>query len=149
VTSLGRSIRKACILVGLARASYDWRPVVRDDTELRRPVMCVSGDGSAMWSIQSLWTASRYDIPVTFVIISNGCYRQVRLMKTLILGEENKGRFLGTDLCGPQNDFCKIAEGMGISGQKITQPSQIKEALDYAINSHKPNVVEVIVDPAF
>jgi benzoylformate decarboxylase len=114
-----------------------------------RPVVSVSGDGSAMWSIQSLWTSARYNIPVTFIIVSNGCYRQVRLMKTLILGEKNKGRFLGTDLCGPQNDFCKIAEGMGVSGQKVDKPSQLKDVLTSALKSNRPNLVEVNVDPAF
>jgi benzoylformate decarboxylase len=113
-----------------------------------RPVVCISGDGSAMWSIQSLWTASRYNIPVTFIIASNGCYRQVRLMKTLILGEKGKGRFLGTDLCGPRNDFCKIAEGMGMSGRKVDQPSRLKDVLTEALKSNRPNLIEVTVDPA-
>ena len=49
-----------------------------------------------MWSIQSLWNASHYDIPVTFVIVSNACYRQVRMMKARIMGEGVRGRDLGT-----------------------------------------------------
>ena len=117
--------------------------------DAKRPVVCVSGDGSALWSIQSLWTASRYDIPVTFIIIANGCYRQVRLMKTLLLGEKNKGRFLGTDLCGPQNDFVKLAEGMGVPGQKVDNPAALKGVLENALKSNKPNLVEVSVDPSF
>ncbi|HWU38939.1 MAG TPA: thiamine pyrophosphate-dependent enzyme, partial [Candidatus Acidoferrum sp.] len=78
-----------------------------------RPVVCVSGDGSAMWSIQSLWTATHYNLPVTFVICANACYQQVRNMKALLMGGRAKGRYLGTSLRPPQNDFCKIAEGMG------------------------------------
>lgn len=113
-----------------------------------RPVVCVSGDGSAMWNIQSFWTASRYNIPVTFIVIANGCYRQVRLMKTMLMGEKAKGRYLGTDLCQPQTDLCKTAESMGVSSQKVEKPSQLKGALKEAFASNKPNLVEVFVDPA-
>ena len=47
-----------------------------------RPVVAVIGDGSAMWSNQSLWTAAHYNIPVTYVICANASYSQVKLMKT-------------------------------------------------------------------
>ena len=50
-------------------------------------MVCVSGDGSAMWSIQSLWNAAHDNIPVTFIILSNAAYRQVRIMKTRLMGE--------------------------------------------------------------
>lgn len=111
-----------------------------------RPVVSVSGDGSALWSIQSLWTAARYNIPVTFIITSNQCYRQVRIMKTLLMGKNVEGRNLGTDLNPPQNDFCKIAEGMGLSSQKIEKPDKLRGALHKAFNLDKPNLVEVAVD---
>jgi benzoylformate decarboxylase len=111
-----------------------------------RPVVSISGDGSAMWSIQSLWTAARYDVPVTYIIIANSCYRQVRLMKTMIMGEKVKGRVLGTELCNPQNDFCKIAEGMGLTAQKVEHPSELKAALNRALELNKPNLIEVRVE---
>ena len=50
------------------------------------PVVCVSGDGSAAWSIQALWNAAHDGLPVTFVILANRCYRLVRLMKGRLLG---------------------------------------------------------------
>ncbi|MBN2062356.1 MAG: thiamine pyrophosphate-binding protein [Deltaproteobacteria bacterium] len=111
-----------------------------------RPVVCISGDGSAMWSIQSLWTAARYNVPVTFIVISNGCYRQVRLMKKILMGEKVTGRNLGTDLCLPANDFCKIAEGMGITAQKLERPEDIRETLKKALSLNKPNLIDVTVD---
>jgi benzoylformate decarboxylase len=113
-----------------------------------RPVVCVSGDGSALWGIQSLWVASRYEIPVTFIIISNAAYRQVRLMKRKILGEKAIGRNLGTELLPPQNDFCKIAEGMGLAAQKVETPEQLSRALKRALDSNKPNLVDIAVDAA-
>ena len=111
-----------------------------------RPVLCVSGDGSAMWSIQSLWNASHDDIPVTFVIISNAAYRQVRLMKAKLLGDGAKGRNLGTVLSPPEIDFCKIAEGLGVSAQKVTEPGRLRSALKKGLGSGVPNLIDVVVD---
>ena len=114
-----------------------------------RPVVCIAGDGSAMWSIQSLWNASHYSIPVTFIVVSNSCYRQVRIMKTKLMGDEVKGRNLGTVLCPPEIDFCKIAEGLGIAAQKVTDPADLRNALKNALGSGAPNLIDVVVDPSF
>jgi benzoylformate decarboxylase len=114
-----------------------------------RPVVCVSGDGSAMWSIQSLWNAAHYDIPVTFIILSNRAYRQVRMMKTRILGEQTKGRNLGTVLSPPEVDFCSIAQGMGLAGRKVTKPDELGPALAEAFGSGAPNLIDVVVDASF
>ncbi len=107
------------------------------------PIVGICGDGSAMWSIQSLWTAARYQIPVTYIICANACYQQVRIMKNHIFGEKAKGRYLGTDLCPPQNDFCQIAEGMGVQAQRIEKPEQLKSGLQKAFSLNKPNLIEV------
>jgi benzoylformate decarboxylase len=114
-----------------------------------RPVICVTGDGSAMWSIQSLWNASHHALPVTVVVVSNACYRQVRMMKARILGEQDKGRNLGTSLCPPEIDFCQIAGALGIAGQRVTEPDELARALRHAVESGQPYLVDVAVDPSF
>jgi len=111
-----------------------------------RPVVCISGDGSALWSIQSLWVSARYEIPVTFIILSNAAYRQVRLMKRKILGDKARGRDLGTVLAPPQADFCKIAEGMGLMAEKVEKPEQISGVLKRALGSGRPYLVDIEVD---
>jgi benzoylformate decarboxylase len=108
-----------------------------------RPVVCISGDGSAMWSIQSLWTAAHYKIPVTFIICANNVYQQVRISRTMVLGEKAQGRNLGTDLSHPKNDFVKIAEGMGIQSQRVEKPGELKYALRKAFELNQPSLVEV------
>ncbi|MFC1910584.1 thiamine pyrophosphate-dependent enzyme, partial [Chloroflexota bacterium] len=92
----------------------------------------------------SLWTAAHYNIPVTFIICVNNSYKQVRMMKHLLMGEKAEGRYLGTDLSDPQNDFCKIAEGMGVMSQRVEKPEQLMVILKTAFNSNRPNLVEVI-----
>ncbi len=114
-----------------------------------RPVVCVSGDGSAMWSIQSLWNAAHYDIPVTFIVLSNAAYRQVRIMKTKLMGEGVKGRNLGTVLSPPDIDFCRIAEGMGLAARRVTEPGELRAAFQEALAAGVPNLIDVAVDPSF
>jgi benzoylformate decarboxylase len=111
-----------------------------------RPVVAVVGDGSAMWSIQSLWTAARYQIPVTYVVCANASYCQVKVMKTLLMGERAKGRYLGMDLDSPRIDFAHMAQATGVSGQKVDQPGQLRGALRSALESGKPALVEVVIE---
>ena len=111
-----------------------------------RPVVAVVGDGSAMWSIQSLWTAAHYQIPVTFVVCANGGYCQVKLMKTLLIGEKKKGRHLGTEVDNPRIDFLQLAQGMGVHGQRVERPEQLGQALRLAMGLGKPALVEVCIE---
>jgi len=110
------------------------------------PVVAIVGDGSAAWSIQSLWTAAHYNIPVTFIVLSNRSYQQVRKMKHLVMGEIAKGRYLGTNLDEPEIDFYKLAESLGISAQKADKPEQLSKVLANALKSNKPNLIEVVIE---
>lgn len=110
------------------------------------PVVCVSGDGSAAWSIQALWTASHYQIPVAFIICSNGIYRQVRIMKNMILGENTRGRNLGTDISCPHIDFVGLAQALGVKATKVERPEDLQSALRSAFNTAGPSLVEVVVE---
>jgi len=109
------------------------------------PVVAVCGDGSAAWSMQSLWTAAHYDLPITYVIVQNASYRMVKYSRTLLLGGTMSGRHLGTDLDEPVVDFRKLAEAMGVHGEKVEQPQELRRKLRAALNSGKPSLVEVCV----
>jgi benzoylformate decarboxylase len=111
-----------------------------------RPVVAVVGDGSAMWSIQSLWTAARYQIPVTYVVCANASYCQVKVMKNFLMGEQAKGRYLGMDLDNPRIDLAGMAQAMGVYSQKVEDPGQLRGALRSALESGKPALVEVIIE---
>jgi len=109
----------------------------------QHPVVCVSGDGSALWSIQSLWTAAHYQIPVTFIICANQAYQQVRLTRKLYGGNSEEKKYLGTDLSDPAVDFCRLAEGFGLTAQRVERSEQIDKILKTAFHLDKPNLVEV------
>ena len=111
-----------------------------------RPVIAVVGDGSAIFSCQSLWVAAHNDLPVTFVIVSNAGYQTVRRSILSRMGESARGRFSGTYLENPKIDFVQLAQSMGVRGQKVESPDDLREVLKSALESDKPSLVEVVVD---
>ncbi len=116
-----------------------------------RPVFGIIGDGSAMMTIQGLWTAANDDIPCVFVICNNGMYRVLKVnfnvyqQDVLELPETSGGRLLYSDF-GTPFDMAAIANSMGVHGERITEPSQIKPAVDRAIASGKPALLDMVID---
>jgi len=115
-----------------------------------KPVVAIVGDGSAMYTIQSLWTAAHHNVPVIYVIISNQSYRILkfnmnRYRRTMNI--EPRGRpHPYMDLTEPPLDFVSIAGGLGVAGKCITYPDDIRPSLKEAINLGKPYVLEVRTD---
>ena len=116
-----------------------------------RPVFGIIGDGSAMMTIQGLWTAANDNIPCIFVICNNGMYRVLKVnfnvyqQDILELPETSGGRLLYSDF-GTPFDMAAIANSMGVHGERITEPSQIKPAVDRAVASGKPALLDMVID---
>lgn len=116
-----------------------------------RPVFGVIGDGSAMMTIQGLWTAANDNIPCVFVICNNGMYRVLKVnfdiyQREILNESEPAGRnLLYSDFPLPF-DIASIANSMGVHGERIVDPSEIKPAIDRAIASGKPALLDVVID---
>ena len=116
-----------------------------------RPVFGIIGDGSAMMTIQGLWTAANDNIPCIFVICNNGMYRVLKTNfnvyqeEILKLPETSGGRLLYSEFSTPF-DMASIANSMGVHGERITEPGQIKPAVDRAVASGKPTLLDVVID---
>jgi benzoylformate decarboxylase len=112
-----------------------------------KQVVAVVGDGGASWSIQSLWTAARYHIPVTFVITNNATYRQVKLVRKMVLGEYPlTEKHEGMELDEPVLNFSMLAQSMGVKGESVQDPGDLGRALRAAFHSDEPRLVEVFVE---
>ncbi|MEE9612408.1 MAG: thiamine pyrophosphate-binding protein [Desulfatiglandales bacterium] len=112
-----------------------------------RPVIAIIGDGSAMYSVQSFWTAAHHNIAVVYIIISNQSYRILkynmnRYRRTQKIAPRGQP-YPFMDLTDPPLDFVEIAHGMGIDGKLITKPDDIKEALREALSIDRPYILEV------
>jgi benzoylformate decarboxylase len=114
-----------------------------------RQVLAIVGDGSAAWSMQSLWTAARYEIPVTFVITNNAIYGQVKLVRRAVLGDYPLDEtHEGMDIDRPVIDFSLLARAMGVEGTRVSEAGHVAETVREALASGRPRLVEVMVESA-
>jgi benzoylformate decarboxylase len=107
-----------------------------------RRVVCLIGDGSAMYCIQAIWTAAQRGLPITFVVMNNSGYGAMRAFSQLMQAH----RPPGIDL--PGLDFVALAKGHGCPGQRVTDVGQLDRILGEALAAAGPALVEVVVDPA-
>jgi benzoylformate decarboxylase len=114
-----------------------------------RPVIAISGDGSALYTIQALWTAAHHKIPVIWIILKNRAYRILKINLDLYrkqIGLTGKSSYPNTDLTDPDLDFVKLAEGFGVEAERVTEPDRIAPALRAALESGRPRLIEVCVE---
>jgi benzoylformate decarboxylase len=110
-----------------------------------RPVVCYSGDGSAMYSIQALWTAAHHKLPLTVVIVNNGGYR---IIKQRLLAFHGDDHYVGMDFADPPLDFTGMAKSLGLEAMRITDAKDLKSTLASAFRRPGAKLIEVVVDGA-
>ena len=115
-----------------------------------RPVVGILGDGSAMMTIQGLWTAANSNIAAVYVICNNRSYRILKLnmnrYKTHILGEDRlSSKYIGMDFPLPL-DMAAIANAMGVHGRTVEDPEDLGPALKEALGLGKPALLDVVID---
>ena len=111
-----------------------------------RPVIAIVGDGSAMYSIQALWTAANLRLPITYVIPNNRGYR---ILKERLVSFRKTDRFVGMDIADPDIDFVSLAGSMGLQSRRVDSPRDFSDVLREAIASRVPNLIDVRVANGF
>jgi acetolactate synthase-1/2/3 large subunit len=103
-----------------------------------KQVVSISGDGAFMINIQDLETAVRLGLKnLTFVVANNCAWGMIKSCQKIAMGK----RLIDVEL--PEFDYAKCAEGFGCYGEVVTDPNEIKPALERAKNSNKPAVLDV------
>ena len=105
----------------------------------KEPAICLTGDGSFMFNVQELETAVRLELPVIIVIANNCAWGMIKSNQKMNLAK----RCCDTEL--PPTNYAEIAKGFGCYGEKVTDPEDIKPALQRALESKKPAVIDVDV----
>jgi len=107
-----------------------------------RRTVCLIGDGSAMYSIQALWTAAQRKLPLTVVVINNAGYGAMRSFSQVM----QVRNVPGLDL--PGIDFVKIAQGMGCDAVRVGKASELAATLKHGLAHDGVSLIEVVVDSA-
>jgi benzoylformate decarboxylase len=108
-----------------------------------RPVVCYTGDGSAMYSIQALWTAAHHKLPLNVVIVNNGGYRIIKQRLLSFHGDDN---YVGMDFIDPPVDYSGLARSLGLEAIRITEPGALKAKLSDAFSRPGAKLIEIVVD---
>ena len=100
-------------------------------------VVCLTGDGSFMFNIQELETAVRLNLPIIIVIANNCAWGMIKSNQK----SRFKKRYCDVDF--PPINYSEIAKGFGCYAEKVENPKDIQYALQRAIDSKKPAVIDV------
>ncbi|MFA9471116.1 MAG: acetolactate synthase large subunit [Deltaproteobacteria bacterium] len=122
------------VAVGAATASPD------------RPVLALVGDGSAMYTIQALWTIAHEGLDVTTVILNNRSYGILNIELERVgadkIGPKAKAQL---DLSEPAIDFVAMAKGMGVPAQRVATAEDFNTALENAVKTRGPYLIDAVV----
>lgn len=106
-----------------------------------RTVINIAGDGCFRMNMNELATASRYNIPVIEIVLDNHVLGMVRQWQTLFYGARYSATVLHDKV-----DFCKVAEGFGVTAYRVTEKEEFEKVFQKALDDRKPAFIEVVID---
>jgi benzoylformate decarboxylase len=110
----------------------------------RAPVLCVVGDGSALYSPQALWTAAAEDIPVVFAVVDN---QQYKILKGYLVGRGGPaaatGNLVGMDLAEPPIDHVGLARSLGVDATRVDHTADVGDAVRAALAAGRPHLLHL------
>jgi len=109
-----------------------------------RPVVALVGDGSALYTVQALWTAAHYRLPIVWVIFNNTSYRILKQRLVMLRGlAEQADNFVGMELTDPAIDFVGLAHSLGIEGQRAKTVKDATDLIARALKDGTPLLIDV------
>jgi acetolactate synthase-1/2/3 large subunit len=118
-----------------------------------RPVLSLEADGSALYTLQALWTQAREKLDVTTVLINNAAYAILRMelartrADTMGAGQAGERAARMLDLSHPTPDFTQLSAGLGVPARRVTTAAELDRALRDAYAEPGPHLIEAIVPP--
>jgi benzoylformate decarboxylase len=106
-----------------------------------RPVICLVGDGSALFAPQALWSAVQLGAPVTFIVVNNARYA---ILESVAAFENLEGL---PSLELPGVDLLAMAQTYGCPAARVTDPRELPDAIRHAVRGDTSMLLDVVVDP--
>ena len=111
-----------------------------------RPVIALIGDGTAMYTIQALWSMAREQLHVVSIIFNNASYSVLNVeLERVGAGEGGAKARAQLDLAGPRLNFAQLAQGMGVHAVRASTAEDFTQALEYALATPGPHLIEALV----
>ena len=111
-----------------------------------RPVFALIGDGTAMYTIQALWTMARENLNVTTIIFNNASYSILNVELERVGAEEAGAKAKSQlDISGPVTHYAQLAQSMGVHGVRVRTAEELIKAMEYAQAHPGPHLIEAVV----
>ena len=111
-----------------------------------RPVFALIGDGTAMYTIQALWTMARENLNVTTIIFNNASYSILNVELERVGAEEAGAKARSQlDISGPVTHYAQLAQSMGVHGVRVRTAEELIKAMEYAQAHPGPHLIEAVV----
>ncbi|MCI1730110.1 MAG: acetolactate synthase large subunit [Chiayiivirga sp.] len=111
-----------------------------------RPVLALIGDGTAMYTIQALWTMARENLHVISIIFNNASYSVLNVeLERVGAGSGGAKARAQLNLDGPRLDFARLAQGMGVHAVRADRAEEFCKALEHALATPGPHLIEAVV----
>ncbi len=111
-----------------------------------RKVLCLVGDGSAFYTLQSLWTMARYRLDVTVVVLANRSYRILNNeMSKIGAGDPSDSTIPLMSLDDPAPDWVQLARGHGVDATSVGTHAGLRQALEAAMAEPGPRLIEAVL----
>ncbi len=115
-----------------------------------RPVLALEGEGSSMYTIQSLWTMAREELDITVVIFNNSSYAILNIELERVGAKEGGPKAKSQlDLAGPDLDFVALAKGQGVPAVRVDTAEDLAAALRRSFAEPGPNLIEAVVPSVY
>ncbi len=115
-----------------------------------RPVLNLQADGSAMYTLQSLWTQAREGLDVTTLIFGNRSYAILNLELSRVgVAEPGPVAQSMLDISRPDLDFVALAQGMGVPAERPETAEDLTAALERAVAEPGPHLIEALIPSGF
>ena len=109
-----------------------------------RKVMCLTGDGSAMYTVQALWTMARENLDITVLVFANHSYQILRGELTNVgVGNPGPRAIDMLSLDRPTLDWVQMARSMGVEAQRVDTCEALEAALDEGLTTGGPTLIEI------
>ena len=111
-----------------------------------RKVVCVQGDGGAMYTIQSLWTMARENLDICVIILANRKYQILQIELARVGAQSMTKKTLDMlDIGNPDLDFVQLSQGMGVKASRVTTIDDFNAVYGAAMRTFGPQLIEVVL----
>jgi len=115
-----------------------------------RPVVALVGDGSALYTVQALWTAAHYRLPIVWVIFNNTSYRILKQRLVMLRGlAEQADNFVGMELTDPAVDFIGLARSFGIEARRAATVKDATDLIGKALKDGTAMLIDVDMERGY